>query len=273
MSQSIRLAKSSFIAVRGLGDLLTYVSAEQAAAKSDFPGPLPVLYVQPFGESLEMLDVPAVAAAGASAVMLVAPTLLPCSAAELDVALAALAPAVSAATEAGLEVVIELALADGAGVWDAAAAEAALAKVEASTKCALLVLALRGSTVQPLPAAFQGRTLASIRVPWPDISDICEGLRQEGYAGALLRSECMPLAASKVPDWADFWANIIANAKSNKSRNVIIMVARQKTTDAMAAYVAKVRASGQFGDSMMGGGASLGGSDPIDTTRGDWLGF
>lgn len=269
MSEDLRVAKTSCVAVRGMGDLLTYVAAEQAEAKGEFPGPIAVLYVQPVGEPLDALDAKAVAEAGASAVLLSLPAQVPCSGDELDAALAALAPVASAAAECGLEVMVELSVSASAE-WDVAAAEAAFAKVEAATSCAAMVLGLRADKVQPLPDAFKGIVLASLRLPWSQIDDVCDSLRAAGYCGALLRSECMPMAASTVSDWGEFWAGIVTNAKSNKSRTVTIMVGRQKKVDAMKAYVEKVRASGQF---EVNDGVSMGAAEGIDAGRGDYMGF
>lgn len=270
MSEDLRAAKASCVAVRGMGDLLACVAEEQSGAKGDFPGPVAVVYVQPVGEPLEAFDAGAVAEAGASAVLLSAPVSIPCADAELDAALEALKPAVRAAGASGLEVVIELPVSASAE-WDVAAVEAALAKVEAATSCASILLALRAGAVPPLPDSFSGRVVAGLRLPWSQIDEACDRLRAAGYCGALLRSECMPMAASTVTDWGQFWAGVIAEAKSNKSKTVTMMVGRQKKVDAMRAYVEKVKASGQFDE--LGEGSSLGAAEGLNSARGDYVGF
>lgn len=269
MSASLRAAKVSCVAVRGMGELLTHVASEQAGAKGEFPGPTAVVYVPPVGEPLDAFDAKAVADAGASAVLLNSPASIPCSGDELDVALAQLSPAASAAAACGLEVMVELPV-SASDEWDVAAAEAAFAKVESATSCAAMVLGLRAGKVQPLPGVFKGVMLASLRLPWSQIDDACDDLRAAGYCGALLRSECMPMAASTVSDWGEFWAGVVTNAKSNKSKTVTVMVGRQKKVDAMKAYVEKVKASGQF---EVNDGISMGAADGIDSGRGDYLGF
>ncbi|KAG8458548.1 hypothetical protein KFE25_003083 [Diacronema lutheri] len=270
MSEKLRAARVSCVAVRGMGDLLTHVAAEQARARGEFPGPIAVVYEQPVGEPLDALDPAAVAAAGASAVLLAAPAALPCADAELDAALAALAPVLHACADAGLEAVVELAV-SGAAEWDAARAGAQLARTEDVTACAALLLALRGDAVVPLPDALRGRVVAGLRLPWSQIDGTCDALRSAGYCGALLRSECMPMAAATVADWGEFWAGVVGSARSNKSKSVTVMVARQQKVNAMAAYVEKVKASGQFDE--LGEGSSLGATQGLDTARGDYVGF
>jgi hypothetical protein len=269
MSQDLRLGVASILAIRGMGDLLAHAAAEQRAAKGEFPGPLPILYVQPVGETADQLDAAAVAAAGASAVLLQCSAPLP--SADALAALDALAAAAAAAKAAGLEVAVEFAVGVDVADWDAAAAAAAFARAEAACGCDLLVLTQRGAEVVPLPPAYRGKVLASLRMPWSQIDDVCDALRDAGYPGAVLRSECMPMSAATVGDWADFWVNLIANARSNKSKSVVMMVAKQQKRDAMRDYVAKVKASGQFGD--LKAGASLGGTDAINTANGDYVGF
>lgn len=266
LSQVLREAGVSCIAVRGRGSLIEHICNEQAEARGMFPGPVPVMYIPAPGETVQE-GIADLAKAGVSGVMI--SQTIGAEGVPLDQAVAALAAEAAAVHSADLQAIVEI-IVDAAAGEDDSLVPKVLGDIQSKVRADGVVVSASAGPLMPPPTSMEVEmVVGGVRAPWNTIRSACDEMHAMGYSGALLRSECMPLAARRIEDWGDFWKNIVMNVRSAKSKTLTIMVGQQQEKDAMQAYVEKVKSSGQFDN--LGKGESLGGD--FDSSRGDFVGF